>query len=168
MTKSTHYFKKTLGVASLALLGAALTGLPAKAQDTSAPSQSQSGEPGQGPMRGGPQQMYAALNLTADQQQVFHEAMKEQREKMRALREDTSLDEQSKHAQMKQIHEEATAKMRAVLTDDQKTQFDQIQQEMMQRMRERRDGGSPPPPPPDGSTGSGSSSTPPAEPSGQQ
>ena len=43
---------------------------------------------------------------------------------MMALHEDTTTAPADKHAKMKAIHEAQTAKIRAILTDDQKPKFD--------------------------------------------
>ena len=50
-------------------------------------------------------------------------------------------------AKMMDIHKGAQDKIRAILTDDQKTKYDALQAEMQERMKERRQGGGPPPPP---------------------
>jgi len=46
------------------------------------------------------------------------------------------------------IHKASTDKIRAILTDDQKTKYDALQAEMQEKMKERRQGGDAPPPPP--------------------
>ena len=68
---------------------------------------------------------------------------------MMALREDTSIAGSDKRAKMMDIHKAAQEKIRALLTDDQKTKYDALQAEMRERMENRRGGpGAPPPPPP--------------------
>jgi len=134
---------------------ALLAVLPAMSQEATPPPAG-----GHADRRAQMQEMYSELNLTPDQQKVFKEAGKEQREKMKALRDNTSLSPQDKRQQMMQIHQDATAKMRAVLTDDQKPKFDDAQAKMRENMRHHMRGGgapagdgdmaTPPPPPPPG------------------
>ena len=49
---------------------------------------------------------------------------------------------------MMDIHKASQDKIRAMLTDDQKTKYDAMQAEMQEKMKERRQGGATPPPPP--------------------
>ncbi len=71
------------------------------------------------------------------------------RTQMMALRQDTTTPQADKRAKMMDIHKASQAKIRAVLTDDQKTKYDALQAEMKER-RESHEGGqgAPPPPPP--------------------
>ncbi len=67
----------------------------------------------------------------------------------KAVREDTSIAKADKRAKMMDIHKASQDKIRAVLTDDQKTKYDALQAQMKER-REKRGGGdsAPPPAPP--------------------
>jgi protein CpxP len=107
-------------------------------------------------MRGGPEMqkkhlehMTKELNLTPDQVTQIKAIQDDGMSQMKALRDDTSTARPDKHAKMMSIHEAEQAKVRAVLTDAQKTKYDA----MMEKMKERRDGqmdhkhGPPPPPP---------------------
>jgi Spy/CpxP family protein refolding chaperone len=49
---------------------------------------------------------------------------------------------------MMEIHKASQEKIRALLTEDQKTKYDALQAEMRERMENRRGGGGPPPPAP--------------------
>ena len=50
-----------------------------------------------------------------------------------AVREDTSVRRTDKRAKMKDISQDAQDKIRAVLTDEQKTKFDAMQAQMRER-----------------------------------
>jgi Spy/CpxP family protein refolding chaperone len=89
------------------------------------------------------------LNLTPDQVTQVKAIEDDSRKQMMALREDTSIAGADKRAKMMDIHKAAQDKIRALLTDDQKTKYDALQAEMRERMENRHGGpGGPPPPPP--------------------
>jgi len=89
------------------------------------------------------------LNLTPDQVTQVKAIEDDSRKQMMALREDTSIAGADKRAKMMDIHKAAQDKVRALLTDDQKTKYDALQAEMRERMENRQGGpGGPPPPPP--------------------
>jgi periplasmic protein CpxP/Spy len=156
--KMTMFRKTAMQVAVLALGMIALTMLPAMAQDPSAPPpppQSQDG-PQQG--RGGPGGMRGdqvefltkKLNLTPDQVTQVKAIDADTMNQMKALREDTSVAGQDKRAKMMDIRKASQDKIRALLTDDQKTTFDALQAQAQTRGRRGNhgDGDGPPPPPP--------------------
>jgi Spy/CpxP family protein refolding chaperone len=96
--------------------------------------------------------MTKQLNLTPDQVTQVKAIDQDGMTQMKALHEDSSLAPADKHAKMKAIHEAQTAKIRAILTDDQKPKFDKMIAHQQERM-EHRDGpgddrNQPPPPPP--------------------
>jgi len=110
------------------------------------------GPPGPG-MRGrGPDFNMLAdkLNLTDDQKPKVKAILDDQREQMRAVWQDQDLSREDRRAKMRSIHEATDAKLKAILTDDQYQQL----QEMRPRMGGPRNGppGGPPPdaPPPPG------------------
>ncbi|MDE1162716.1 MAG: Spy/CpxP family protein refolding chaperone [Acidobacteriaceae bacterium] len=138
----------------VAVMGAGLlaAALPSRAQDQSAPPPPPPAADGQGPAHGRMAHMYDSLNLTPEQKESFKQAARAQREKMQALRDDNAMAPEDKREQMKKIRRDTVEQMRSVLTDDQKPQFDEIQKQMREHMRERMkqggDGEMPPPPPP--------------------
>lgn len=77
------------------------------------------------------------LNLTSDQQSKIKPILEDQRTQMEAVRNDSSLSREDRMAKMRTIRQSSTAKVRDTLNDDQKKQYDAMQQEM----RERRRGG---------------------------
>jgi Spy/CpxP family protein refolding chaperone len=90
------------------------------------------------------------LNLTSDQVTRIKAIDDDTRQQMMALRDDTSTPRDQKRPKMESIHQAQDAKIKAVLTDDQKTKYEAMQARMRERREERREdgAGSPPPPPP--------------------
>jgi protein CpxP len=89
------------------------------------------------------------LNLTPDQVTQVKAIDADTMSQMKALRADTTTAKADKRSQMMAIHQASQDKIRNVLTDEQKTQFDDMQAKMKQRRHNRRGGeGAPPPPPP--------------------
>ena len=141
----TKMMKYGMRAAIMAVCAAALTAAPAMAQ----------GGGGGGGMGGGRgmntqqqlDRMTEALTLTADQQTAIKAILDQSMKDNMALRQDTSLSDDDRMAKMRSIREAQTAKIKAVLTDDQKTKYDA----MMAAQRQRGPGGgggAPPPPPP--------------------
>jgi Spy/CpxP family protein refolding chaperone len=136
--------KSVLRAVVLALCTATVSALPALAQDTTpAPQQDQAGPPQGG--RGGPgreehqlQMLTKKLNLTPDQVTQVKAIDDDTRQQMTALRGDSSVTGQDRHAKMMDIHKASQDKIRAILTDDQKTKYDALQAQMQQRMQEHR------------------------------
>jgi|SRR5437016_4640636 len=151
--KMTMFRKTTMQIAVLAL---GMTALPAIAQDPSTPPPPPQGQDGPQQGRGGPGGMRGnqvefltkKLNLTPDQvtqvKAIDADAMKQ----MMALREDTSVAGPDKRAKMMDIHKASQDKIRALLTDDQKTKFDALQAQTRERRGDHGGGDGPPPPPP--------------------
>jgi Spy/CpxP family protein refolding chaperone len=148
--KITMLRKGILQTAILALGITALSALPARAQDpATAPAQDQAGPRHGG--RGGPGRqvefLTKKLNLTPDQVTQVKAIDADSWNQMKALREDTSVAGPDKRAKMMDIHKASQAKIRALLTADQQTKFDAMQEQMQER-RENRGGGQGGPPPP--------------------
>jgi Spy/CpxP family protein refolding chaperone len=138
---------KTLLIATLAA-GAWLAGSSALlAQD--APSTPPAGGPPAGDhgpgMKGGHHDIAKELDLTDAQKPKFQEIMKGAMDKRKALREDTSLTSEEKKAKVKAIQEDTSTQMKALLTPEQFTKW----QEMSKKMRGNRPpgGGAGGPPP---------------------
>jgi periplasmic protein CpxP/Spy len=154
--KMTMFRSSMLRVAVLAIGATALSALPAMAQDPSAPPpppQDQAGPPhgqgGPGGMRGNQVEFLTKkLNLTPDQVTQVKAIDADTMSQMKALREDTSVAGPDKRAKMMDIHKASQDKIRALLTDDQKTKFDALQAQMQERRGNHGGGDGPPPPPP--------------------
>jgi Spy/CpxP family protein refolding chaperone len=151
--KITMFHSSMLRVAVLAIGATALNALPALAQDPSAPPppQDQAGprQGGPGGMRGNQVEFLTKkLNLTPDQVTQVKAIDADAMSQMKALREDTSIAGQDKRAKMMDIHKASQDKIRALLTDDQKTKFDALQTQMRERRGNHGGGDGPPPAPP--------------------
>jgi periplasmic protein CpxP/Spy len=139
----TKMMKHGMRAAILAVCAAALTAAPAMAQG--------GGGGGQGGGRGMNTQaqvdrLTEALTLTADQQTAIKAILDQSMKDNMALRSDTSLSDDDRRAKMTAIRDSQTAKIKAVLTDDQKPKYDAYL--AAQRQRGPGGGGAPPPPPP--------------------
>jgi Spy/CpxP family protein refolding chaperone len=121
---------KTMLIAALAA-GSLLVWTPVlRAADTNTPPAGQR-PPG---MRG--VSNLDQLNLTADQKPKVQAIMDAQRQKMSAVRQDTSLTPEDRRAKMKAIHDDVATQMKAVLTPE---QFDKWQK-YPTNLRNRRNG----------------------------
>jgi len=150
----TLFRRPVLQAALLALCTTALSALPARAQDpASAPAQDQAGPPNGGHRGAGQREEHQVefltkkLSLTPDQVTQVKAIDDDSRTQMMALRQDATTPQADKRAKMMEIHKASQDKIRAVLTDDQKTKYDALQAQMKER-RESRDGGQGTPPPP--------------------
>jgi Spy/CpxP family protein refolding chaperone len=134
-----------LGVSTLGVM-------PALAQDTPPPPQGQGGPPhggGMGMRGNNVEFLTKKLNLTPDQVTQVKAIDADTMKQAEAVRADTSIAGPDKRTKMMDIHKASEAKIRALLTDDQKTKYDALQAEMRDRMQNRQGGpGGPPPPPP--------------------
>jgi Spy/CpxP family protein refolding chaperone len=91
------------------------------------------------------------LDLTPDQVTQVKAINADSMTQARAVRSDTSLSQADMRAKMMDIRKASEDKIRAILTDDQKTKYDAMQAEMKAKMQERRQqggGDTPPPAPP--------------------
>ena len=148
--KMTMFRSYVLRVVILAIGATALSALPARAQDTSAPPPPPGrGGPRHGGMRGDQVEFLTKkLNLTPDQVTQVKAIDADAMSQMTALREDTSVAGPDKRAKMMDIHKTSQDKIRALLTDDQKTKFDALQSQMRAGRGNHGGGDGPPPPPP--------------------
>jgi periplasmic protein CpxP/Spy len=148
--------KPMMRVTTMALCTIALSTIPMMAQDSAPPPQQQDQAGPQGGRHGGPGReehqiefLTKKLSLSPDQVTQVKAIDDSSRQQMMALRSDSTVAQADKRAKMMAIHQASQDKIRAVLTDDQKTKYDALQAEMKAR-RESREGGQggPPPPPP--------------------
>jgi len=134
-------------ICSLALSTVFGLGIAMAAPQATAPAQSQ--DPSAAPQQNGQwagrhqadpnkevQHLTKKLNLTADQQNQILPVLTNRQQQMESIRNDSSLSPQDKRAKFRAVREDSDTKIRAVLNDDQKKQYDQMQQQM----RERRQG----------------------------
>jgi Spy/CpxP family protein refolding chaperone len=144
-----------LRVAVLAIGATAWSALPTMAQDPAAPPPPQDqagprqGGPGQGGMRGNQVEFLTKkLNLTPDQVTQVKAIDADAMNQMKALREDTSVAGPDRRAKMMDIRKASQDKIRALLTDDQKTKFDALQAQAREHRGDHGGGDGPPPAPP--------------------
>jgi periplasmic protein CpxP/Spy len=153
---TTLFRKPVLQAALLALCTTALSTLPVMAQDPApAATQDQAGPPNGGHRGAGQREEHQVefltkkLNLTPDQVTQVKAIDDDSRAQMTALRQDSTTPQADKRAKMMDIHKASQDKIRAVLTDDQKTKYDALQAQMRERRESRQAGqGATPPPPP--------------------
>ena len=89
------------------------------------------------------------LNLTKDQQDKIKPILEDEQKQMEELR-SNSGGERPDMSKMRDIRKSHDDQIRAVLTSDQQTKYDEMQKRMMERGARRggEAGGNPPPPPP--------------------
>jgi periplasmic protein CpxP/Spy len=83
------------------------------------------------------QRLSKRLNLTDDQKNQIKPILADRQQQMRNLMQDSSLQPNDRHEKMRSIMEDTSNKVKAVLNDDQKAKFDQMQQQMRERMQQR-------------------------------
>jgi periplasmic protein CpxP/Spy len=138
------------------LVAGLMCGAQAFAQQPSFPPETSAPPPKQGSIGGhhgmmDPDEQLARMttrySLTAEQQDQVKPILVSQQHQMQWLRKDTSLSSEDRTAKMQAIRSDSNTKMKAVLNDDQKTQFEQDQLRMQKRMQQRgqgANGGTPP------------------------
>ncbi len=75
-----------------------------------------------------------ALNLTDDQQTKVKSILEDTHKQADAVMDDKSLSQEDRHAKLASLHNAAHAKMREILTDEQKKKFDDMQKRMQDHM----------------------------------
>jgi hypothetical protein len=72
------------------------------------------------------------LNLTSEQQDRLLPILTERQQQMTALLNDTSLPAQDRHAKMRALRADSDSKIKAVLNDSQKQQYEQMREHRRQ------------------------------------
>jgi Spy/CpxP family protein refolding chaperone len=125
------------------------------------PSAPPPGAPG-GPGGGGhgehrQERMIKELGLSGDQLTKWQAIGQQERDAVKAVREDASVAKDAKWAKIGEIRKGFDAQRRALLTPDQLPKFDEMLAKRQDRMRNHHDGqgpdGPPPPPPPPATDG---------------
>ena len=145
---------KTMLIAALAAVSLLVWSPALRADGTNTPpSTPPAGAPPAGqPPHSGFDRMADQLNLTADQKPKVQAILDAQREKMRVLRQDTSLTPEDRKAKWKAVQDDTTTQMKAVLTPE---QFDKWEKTSpMGPLRNRPNG------PPPGGNKAGSTNAP--------
>ena len=130
--------KQMTCLALLAFSGLAAFATPQEQQQApqaqAAPAQAEGGSRQFDPNRQ-MRMMTKKLNLTADQQQQLLPILTDRNQQMQAIRNDSSLSHQDRHAKMLTIREDSQTKIKALLTPDQQKAYDG----MLQQAREHRE-----------------------------
>ena len=92
--------------------------------------------------------MTKALDLTPDQVTKVKAIQADGMAQMMALRDDTSTPRADKRGKMMTMRQAEQAKIKALLTDQQKTRYDAMMEKMRENRGKRQGGDGPPPPPP--------------------
>ncbi len=133
------------------LVAGLVCGVQAFAQEPGFPPETSAPPPKQGPSgsRHGvmdPDEQLARMttrySLTAEQQDQLKPILVSQQHQMQELRKDTSLSSEDRMAKMQTIRSDSNTKIKAVLNDDQKTQFEQDQLRMQKRVQQGQGVGS--------------------------
>ena len=85
--------------------------------------------------------MMSELNLTPDQQAKMKQLREDNRTKMEAIQNNTSLGDDQKQEQMKSLRIEQRKSMEAVLTDEQKTKWKEVRKDEMMHHHDMKAGG---------------------------
>ena len=137
-------------VCCVAQIGVLVVGLacgaPGFAQEPGFPPETSAPPPKQGPSGGhhgmmDPDEQLARMttrySLTTEQQNQVKPILVSRQHQIQALRQDTALSREDRMAKMQTIRSDSDAKVKAVLNDDQKKQFEQDQLRMQKRMFSR-------------------------------
>jgi protein CpxP len=82
------------------------------------------------------QKISEALNLTDDQKEKLRPILQEEVDKMKAVRDDTSLTPDQKKAKLREIHEAYRPKVNDVLTPEQQAKWQKMKEEAKEKMKE--------------------------------
>jgi hypothetical protein len=131
--------KQLTSLALCAFFGVGLTLAAPAPQDPSAPpaNNQESGQRHADPNR----QLHSLskhLNLTADQQNQILPILTDRQQQMSGIVGDNSLSKKDRRAKMQAVREDSENKIKGVLNDTQKQQYDQMLQVMRDRAHERR------------------------------
>jgi periplasmic protein CpxP/Spy len=137
-------------IAQIGVLVAGLVcGAPAFAQEPGSPPENSAPPPKQRPSSGqhgmmDPDEQLARMttrySLTAEQQDQVKPILVSQQHQIQGLREDMALTREDRMAKMQTVRSDSDAKIKAVLNDDQKKQFEQDQLRMQGRMQQQGQG----------------------------
>jgi protein CpxP len=126
----------------LTLLAACLFAMAALSQQN--PPAQESGEHKHGGQMGTTddlmKELTTKLDLTTDQQSRVRAILDEHHQQAKATMNDQSLSKEDKHAKMKSMHDSVHAKVREVLTDEQKPKFDAMVKDMENNMHSQHSG----------------------------
>ncbi len=79
------------------------------------------------------------LNLTDEQKEKLKPIVQEQAEKLKALREDTTLSQQDKIAKFREIQQAGQEKIKAILTPEQQQKMDKLREQAKENFKKRKE-----------------------------
>ena len=80
------------------------------------------------------------LQLTPDQAAKIEPILANRQQQMQQMRADTSLSQHDLHQKMRALKQDTDSQMQAILTDSQRQQYQQLQQQAMQKHLDRKQG----------------------------
>lgn len=80
------------------------------------------------------QRLSKKLKLTDEQKPQVKTILEDQRDQMQKLMQDSSGSRGENHQKMREIHKNASSKIRALLTDEQKNKYDKLEAKRRERM----------------------------------
>lgn len=80
------------------------------------------------------------LKLTSDQQNQILPILTSRQQQMEGIHNDSSLSPQDRRAKFQAVRDDSETKIRAILNDDQKKTYDQMQQEMRDHRQNHQQG----------------------------
>lgn len=78
------------------------------------------------------------LNLSDDQKPKVRSIIQTEQDQMKQMMQDSSLSQQDRRSKMMSLHQTTTQQISAVLNDEQKKKYQEMQDKMRQHMQERR------------------------------
>lgn len=136
--------KQISSLAVCAMFGLGVAMAAPQAQDQSTAPQSNQAQNSQMHERHRPdpqrelQRLSKRLNLTDEQKNQILPILTDRQQQMESIHNDSSLSQADRRAKMRSVREDSDSKIRAVLNDDQKQKYDQMQQQMRERMEQHK------------------------------
>lgn len=124
-------------------VGATSTAYAEPFQDMSPPGDNSTAAPGQHGMPDPQKQterLTRKLQLTPDQAAKIEAILQNRQQQMQQMRADTSSSPHDQHQKMRALKQDTDSQIEAILTDSQRQQYQQMQQEAMQHRRDNKHG----------------------------
>lgn len=131
-------YKRFFSLMALPVLGVALMAGAAMAQDQPGPPPEGRGRAMMMDPDQQVQRLAKQLNLNDDQKGQIRSILVDNQKQMQAMREDSTIAPEDRRAKFMSMREEANTKIKALLNDDQKVQYDQILARQRERFQQQR------------------------------
>lgn len=132
--------KSICSLAFCALFGLGVLSAAPQTQDQSNTSQNSRAERHRPDPQRQVQTLSKKLNLTEDQKNQILPILTDRQQQMQNIRQDSSLSPEDRRTKMRSVFDESDAKIKAVLNDQQKQKYEQMQQERREHMQGHRQG----------------------------